>query len=159
MFHFPQKSAFASPLWRHREPYLRSPGPWLNITQLMSVYHRVLYTTTEALSWQRRAPAFPAALAPHLDNRFLDASDYSASVVKLQTVLSSAIYWHYTKRPVKKRSSLYLTLTPDNLNRFFWPHRVVKRGICYENVCPSVYHTCESRLNGSSCQNRVPFAL
>jgi len=31
----------------------------------------------------------------------------------------------------------------------FWPCNVVKRGICYENVCPSVCHTCESRLNGS----------
>jgi len=40
---------------------------------------------------------------------------------------------------------------------FFWPHNVVKCGICYRKVCPSaclyVWHTPESRLNGSMYRN------
>ena len=31
----------------------------------------------------------------------------------------------------------------------YWPCSVGKHSICCRNVCPSVCHTCESRLNGS----------
>jgi len=31
----------------------------------------------------------------------------------------------------------------------FWPRNVVKRSVCYQNVCSSVCHTRDPRLNGS----------
>jgi len=46
-------------------------------------------------------------------------------------------------------SYTFLTLSPTKLSRFyFWLRIVVKRGICYQNVCPSVWpsilHTRQS---------------
>jgi len=37
----------------------------------------------------------------------------------------------------------------------FWPHNVVKRGVCYENVCPSVCHTRELRLSSLRYRNML----
>jgi len=47
---------------------------------------------------------------------------------------------------------LMMMTTPHGCCRlagYFWPRNLVKRGICYERVCPSVCYTYESRLNGS----------
>ena len=44
---------------------------------------------------------------------------------------------------------------------FLAAQRIVKRGVCYQNVCPpvldlSVYHTRESRINGLRHRHSAP---
>ena len=39
--------------------------------------------------------------------------------------------------------------------RHFWPRTIVKHGSCYQNVCRSLGHACNSRLNCSRYQNHL----
>lgn len=40
-------------------------------------------------------------------------------------------------------------------NPDFWPRNIVKRGVCYRKVCPSVPYSRESRPNGSAYRNTL----
>jgi len=40
-------------------------------------------------------------------------------------------------------------------NPDFWPRNIVKRGVCYRKVCPSVRYSRESRPNGSAYRNTL----
>ena len=61
-----------------------------------------------------------------------------------------------------RKPSLYVDVNMNTKCSFFtnyWLHNVVKRSICYRNVCPrvrlSVYHNRQSRLNDSAYQNTL----
>jgi len=92
-------------------------------------------SSTNCLSSLRQflPPGLVGASADHVERRSFRAASSSA---KLGTICASSV--------VRPSSSFGLE------KGCFWSRNVVKRGVCYGKVCPSICHTRVSCLNASN---------